>query len=73
VEKIHLGQLGERLKYYRKAKGYSNYEKLANELNISRTQYGKYEAGGNIKFSTLITILNFLEIPAKEFFDKGFN
>lgn len=73
MEKVNLNQLGARLKYYRKSKGYTNYEHLANDLNISRTQYGKYEAGGNIKFSTLINILNHLEVPLQEFFSEGFN
>jgi len=68
-----LSQLGNRLKYFRKLKGYSNYERFAYEINISRTQYGKYEAGGNIKFSTLLKILKQLEVPLKEFFKEGFD
>ena len=73
VENAILAQLGERLKYYRKLKGYSNYERLANDLNISRIQYGKYEAGGNIKLDTLLKILNHLQITLAEFFSEGFN
>jgi transcriptional regulator with XRE-family HTH domain len=73
VEETKLYQLGERLKYFRKLKGYTNYEHLANDLNISRTQYGKYEAGGNIKFSTLIKITNHLKVSLKDFFSEGFN
>ena len=68
-----FNQLGNRLKYFRKLKGYSNYERFAYEINISRTQYGKYEAGGNIKFSTLLKILKQLEVPLKEFFKEGFD
>jgi len=68
-----FNQLGNRLKYFRKLKGYSNYERFAYEINISRTQYGKYEAGGNIKFSTLLKILKQLEVPLKEFFQEGFD
>ena len=68
-----LNQLGNRLKYFRKLKGYSNYERFAYEINISRTQYGKYEAGGNIKFSTLIKILKHLKVSIKEFFQEGFD
>lgn len=70
---ITLGKLGERLRYFRKLKGYSNYEHFAYEIGISRSQYGKYENGGNIKFSTLIKILDQLKISLKEFFEEGFD
>jgi transcriptional regulator with XRE-family HTH domain len=72
-EKDKLNQLGSRLKYYRKLKGYSNYEHLAYDLGISRSQYGKYEKGGNIKFTTLCKILQHLEISLEEFFKNGFS
>lgn len=71
-ESIYLDQLGNRLRYYRKLKGYTNYEHLAYDLGISRSQYGKYENGGNIKFSTLCKILSFLDVSLKEFFSDGF-
>lgn len=71
-ESKHLDQLGNRLRYYRKLKGYTNYEHLAYDLGISRSQYGKYENGGNIKFSTLCKILSFLDVSLKEFFSDGF-
>jgi transcriptional regulator with XRE-family HTH domain len=69
----NFSQLGSRLKYFRKLRGYTNYERFAYEINISRTQYGKYEAGGNIKFSTLKKILKHLDITFKEFFQEGFD
>lgn len=72
LEEKKLLELGERLRYYRKLKGYTNYEHLAYDLGVSRSQYGKYEKGGNIKFSTLCKILEFLDVPLKEFFDDGF-
>jgi len=72
VETKYLKQVGERLKYYRKKAGYSNYEYFAYENNISRPQYGKYEAGANIQLNTLIKILKALDVSLEEFF-KGFN
>lgn len=69
---LKLQQLGNRLKYYRKLRGYSNYEHLAYDIGISRSQYGKYENGGNIKFTTLCKILSHLNISLKEFFEDGF-
>jgi transcriptional regulator with XRE-family HTH domain len=67
-----LKKLGARLRHFRKLKGYSNYEHLAFDLGISRSQYGKYENGGNIKFSTLCKILKHLDVELNEFFNNGF-
>lgn len=72
LEEKKLQDLGERLKYFRKLKGYSNYEHLAYDVGISRSQYGKYENGGNIKFTTLCKILEHLNISLQEFFSEGF-
>lgn len=69
-EKVVLKQIGERLKKIRKEAGYSNYEYFAYEHNISRPQYGKYEAGANIQLNTLIRILKHLNVSMEEFF-KG--
>jgi transcriptional regulator with XRE-family HTH domain len=71
-ETQYLKKLGERLKYYRKKAGYTNYEYFAYENNLSRPQYGKYEAGANIQFNTLIKILKALNVTLEEFF-KGFD
>jgi transcriptional regulator with XRE-family HTH domain len=72
IEEKRLKQLGERLKYFRKKAGYSNYNDLASEIGISRSRYGSYENGGNIKFSTLIKILTHLKVDFKAFFEVGF-
>ena len=71
AETKKLKQIGERLKFYRKKAGYTNYEYFAYENNISRPQYGKYEAGANIQLNTLIKILKALNVSLEEFF-KGF-
>lgn len=71
-EKIYLKKLGDRLKEYRIKAGYTSYEYFAYDNNISRTQYGKYEAGGNIQFNTLLKILKALNVSLEEFF-KGFD
>lgn len=70
TETKKLKQIGERLKYYRKMAGYTSYEYFAYENNISRPQYGKYEAGANIQLNTLIKILKALNVSLEEFF-KG--
>lgn len=71
-EEKNLQLLGERLRYFRKQKGYSNYEHLAYDVGISRSQYGKYEKGGNIKFTTLCLILKHLDVSLTDFFSEGF-
>ena len=67
-----LKKVGERLKYYRKKAGYSNYEYFAYEHNFSRPQYGKYEAGANIQLNTLMKILKALDVSLEQFF-HGFD
>ena len=71
-EKIFLKKIGEKLRYYRKKAGYTNYEHFAYDNNISRPQYGKYEAGANIQMNTLYKILRALNVTPEEFF-KGFD
>lgn len=72
VEAIYLKKIGERIKYFRKKVGYTNYEYFAYDHNISRPQYGKYEAGANIQLNTLFKILKALKVSPEEFF-QGFN
>jgi transcriptional regulator with XRE-family HTH domain len=67
---VFFAFVSTRLKYYRVQRGYSNYEHLAYDIGISRSQYGRYEKGANMKLSTLFKILSFLEVPIDEFF-KG--
>lgn len=71
-EKKLISQLGKRIKTLRIKNGFSNYEHFANEKGISRTQYGRYEVGDNIKFLTLVKILKGLDISLEEFFESGF-
>lgn len=73
LEAEYLRKLGERIKSIRKAKGYSNYEYFAYEVGISRAQYGKYEAGANIKFNTLLKIIKGFDMTIEDFFAEGFD
>jgi transcriptional regulator with XRE-family HTH domain len=68
-EKLFLKKVGDRLKFFRKKAGYSNYEYFAYDNNISRPQYGKYEAGANIQLNTLYKILKALKTSPEEFFN----
>jgi transcriptional regulator with XRE-family HTH domain len=59
-----------RLKELRKAKGYSNYEHIAFDLEMSRSAYWRLETGANFELKTLIKICRLLEISLEDFF-KG--
>lgn len=65
--------LAKRIKELRIRKGYSNYETFAYENNISRAQYGRYEKGQDIRFTSLLRILNAFDITLEEFFSEGFD
>lgn len=70
--KQHLENLGKRIKSLRKEAGYTNYEKFAFTHDIDRSQYGKYETGGDLRFSSLLKVLKGLDISLAEFFSEGF-
>ena len=67
-----LKRLGKRIKEIRIAKGYSSYEYFAYEHNISRAQYGRYEKGEDLRFSTLAKVINAFGMTMNEFFAEGF-
>lgn len=67
-----IKKIGERLKALRIEKGHSSYEIFAFENEIDRSQYGKYERGADMRISSLVKILQALNIDIQEFFSKGF-
>ena len=68
-----LKKLGKRIKDLRVKAGYSSYEYFAYEHNISRAQMGRYENGQDLRFSSLIKLVNAFGITLEEFFSVGFN
>lgn len=64
--------LGERIKSLRIAKGYTNYEYFAYEHNIPRAQFGRYEKGEDIRFSSLVKVVQAFGMTLEEFFSEGF-
>ncbi|MDR2234693.1 MAG: helix-turn-helix domain-containing protein [Chryseobacterium sp.] len=68
-----LKNLGKRIKEIRIAKGYSSYEYFAYEHNISRAQYGRYEKGEDLRFSTLAKVISAFGMTMNEFFAEGFD
>lgn len=63
-----LEKIGNRLRKLRIEKGYTNYEQFAFQHDIARAQYGRYERGGDMRISTLIKVLNALDITLEDFF-----
>jgi transcriptional regulator with XRE-family HTH domain len=68
-----LEKLGARIRQLRIEKGYSSYEYIAYENNISRAQFGRYEQGQDLRFSSLIKVVNALGVTLEEFFSAGFD
>ncbi len=67
-----LTKLGKRIKSLRIAKGYTNYEYFAYENNLPRAQYGRYEKGEDLRFSSLVKVINAFDMTLNEFFSEGF-
>lgn len=69
---IQLENLGKRIREVRKEKGYANYEQFAFDNELPRAQYGRYEKGQDLRFSSLVKVLKAMDITLKDFFSKGF-
>ena len=67
-----MEKLAARIRAVRKQRGFSNYEKFANQHNLSRSQVGKYEKGQNMTIYSLVTLLDALDMSLGEFFSEGF-
>lgn len=67
----NLKRLGNRIKELRKKKGYESAEFFAYDHGLSRSQYARYEKGENLRFETLLKVVEALGVTPQEFF-KGF-
>lgn len=63
-----LQKLAKRVKELRIERGYTSYEYFAYEHNISRAQFGRYERGEDLRFSSLLKVCNALGVTLEEFF-----
>lgn len=68
-QQVQMTQISSALKRLRIEKGYSNYDHLAYDMGMSRSQYGAYENGQNITLLTLMKILNHFEMTLVDFFE----
>ena len=65
-------KMAERLKHLRKERGYSNMDIFAYENGFGRAQYGRYEKGQDLRFTTIVRLANCFDMSLKEFFSEGF-
>ena len=68
-----LTRLAKRIKELRVQKGYSSYEYFAYENEISRAQYGRYEKGEDMRYSSLLKVIKALGVSVTEFFSEDFD
>ena len=67
-----LRKLGNRIRTLRIEAGYTNYENFAFDHDIPRAQFGRYERGEDLRYSSLVKICKAFGISLEEFFGKGF-
>ena len=65
-------KLGKRIRELRISKGYSNYENFAFEKELPRAQYGRYEKGEDMRFTSLMKVIRAFDMTPEEFFSEGF-
>jgi transcriptional regulator with XRE-family HTH domain len=65
--------LAKRIKELRKKAGYTSYETFAYDHNITRSQWGRYERGEDLRFTSLVKVCQAFNITLEEFFSEGFD
>ncbi|MEW2920413.1 helix-turn-helix transcriptional regulator [Muricauda sp. ANG21] len=68
-----IKKLAERIKSLRLQKGYSSYEGFANDHGIHRAQFGRYETGTDMQYTSLLKIAQAFDMTLDEFFSEGFD
>lgn len=63
-----IQKLAARIKQLRIDQGYSNYEAFAFKNDISRAQYGRYEKGEDLRFTSLMKLIRAFGMSPDEFF-----
>ena len=70
---IEIKKLAQRIKSLRIQKGYTSYENFAFDSDIHRAQYGRYETGTDMQFTSLLKIAKAFDMTLEEFFSEGFD
>ena len=66
-----LKKLGNRIKTLRINAGHLNYEKFAYKIGVGRILLRRAKLGGNVRYSSLLKIINGLGGSPSEFFSEG--
>jgi hypothetical protein len=67
-----ITKLAARIKKLRVAAGYPSYELFAYDHGFSRTQFGRYEQGKDLRFTSLVRVASAFGMTLPEFFAEGF-
>jgi len=67
-----LEKLGKRIRALRISKGYTSYDYFAYDYNFNRTQWGRFENGKDLRFTSSLKIAAAFEMTLEEFFSEGF-
>ncbi len=70
---LEVKRLAKRIKSLRIAKGYSSYETFAFENGIHRAQYGRYETGTDMQYTSILKVTKAFGMTLEEFFGEGFD
>lgn len=68
-----IAKLAKRIRDLRIKKGFSNYEYFAYEHDLPRAQFGRYEKGEDLRYTSLLKVVRALGITLEEFFSEGFD
>lgn len=68
-QKEQMVEIAKALKSLRIKNGYTNYDFLAYDIEMSRSQYGAYEKGQNMTITTLMKIIHHYGMTIFEFFE----
>jgi transcriptional regulator with XRE-family HTH domain len=69
----YIKKLADRIRALRTQKGYASYENFAFDKELPRAQYGRYEKGEDIRFSSLVKLVQAFDMTLEEFFSEGFD
>lgn len=69
----NLVKLANRIKSLRKKKGFASYELFAYEHGFNRSQWGRYEKGEDLRYTSLERVAAAFGMTLEEFFSEGFD
>jgi len=68
-----ISALAKRIRELRIKKGYTNYEYFAYEHELPRAQFGRYEKGEDLRYTSLLKVVRAFGMTLEEFFSEGFD